>query len=162
MMLSLQSLEIVFRCRCSGLGLVTIPGSVDSEPWDISRGLASNLYHFLLSMKTSLSIFFYRRIYDLDPSLLQTRVAVVQQCLMRCEEGEHEEAEAEATSSDRFHNSAIFVWSAFVAACEAQDLPTRNYFASWFRKAARQSGLHFFLRTLSQIEKAWRDAGETP
>ena len=101
-------------------------------------------------IQTSLSIFFYRRIFDLDPDILQQKVLQVRDCLVRC-------CEDDDSGTTTIHNSAVFVWSAFIAACEAQDQLVREFFSTWFRNAARQTGLHFFLRSLSQIEKVWLD-----
>ncbi|KAJ5266648.1 Protein of unknown function DUF3468 [Penicillium angulare] len=83
------------------------------------------------AMYTALLIFFYRRIYDLDPALLQGDVIAVQGFL--------EQIQRDAEGRDR--NMAMLIWPAFISACEAVQLETQAFFSSWFECCFAVTGL---------------------
>lgn len=95
-------------------------------------------------MQHALSIYFYRRIYDVDSSMLQNKVAGVRGCLLR-----HEFAGSDGASR--------LVWPAFIAACEAEDPETQMTFTNWFKNAADRCGLRLFSDTLANIESLWEE-----
>ncbi|KAL4885407.1 fungal-specific transcription factor domain-containing protein [Aspergillus karnatakaensis] len=106
----------------------------------------------------AVEILFYRRIYDLDASLLQGKVKCVHDCLLRCSPRDRvgaEGEEAEAGPDNSGHGLAGLIWPAFIAACEAEDPAMQATFAAWFRRFARQSGLYVFLHVLRVVEEIW-------
>lgn len=97
-------------------------------------------------MQSALSIYFYRRIYDLSTSLLQPKVLAVRDWLYS-----HDQA-----NPDFLYGSFGLVWPAFIASCEADGPQVRESFRQWFRGAARRSGLACFGENLSMVEKVWQ------
>ncbi|KAJ3544818.1 hypothetical protein NM208_g2846 [Fusarium decemcellulare] len=79
------------------------------------------------ALQRALCIYFYRRIYDVDASVLQGHVRDVRDALLKCA--------ANATSPVGF--TAAFVWPGFIAACEALDLQLQNDFSAWFEGTKR-------------------------
>jgi CRISPR/Cas system-associated endoribonuclease Cas2 len=105
------------------------------------------LENMLEAMRLALAIYFYRRIYDINASILQGKVVGVRDCLLQCEYAD----------SSVVHGSAGFIWPAFIAACEAEDPDVQESFARWFEISAQRSGLSGFTRTLSSIRKIWQE-----
>lgn len=105
------------------------------------------LENMLEAMRLALAIYFYRRIYDINASILREKVVGVRDCLLQCEYAD----------SSVVHGSAGFIWPAFVAACEAEDPDVQESFARWFEISAQRSGLSGFTRTLSSIRKIWQE-----
>ncbi|KAK2594841.1 hypothetical protein QQS21_007469 [Conoideocrella luteorostrata] len=103
------------------------------------------LDNLLTAMQQALTIYFYRRIYDIEPGMLQQNVVAVRDCLLRVESADN----GLGTGCSRF------VWPAYVAACEAQDPALRASFSSWFKESARRSGFRFFMLRLWEIERLW-------
>ncbi|KAJ5170120.1 Protein of unknown function DUF3468 [Penicillium coprophilum] len=103
--------------------------------------------HMLNAMQNALAIYFYRRIHDVNASLLQQKVVGVLDNLLRCED----------TDSTVVHGSAGFIWPAFIAACEAEDPLVQVSFSDWFVKSARRSGLSCFTETLTNIQRIWQE-----
>jgi len=99
----------------------------------------------LTAIHEALVIYFYRKIYDVDSALLQQRVAIICDCLLRCE----------VAYENTVWGSAGFIWPAFIAACEADDMVIRASFADLFDKMARRSGLSIFRETLLDIQQTW-------
>lgn len=121
----------------AAFGLGTHQSSVD-------RHILENM---LQAMRQALAIYFYRRIYDLDASMLQQKVIDVRNCLLECEYAD----------SSVVHGSAGFIWPAFIAACEAEDPKVQESFSAWFSISAQRSGLSSFAQTQSSIEKIWEE-----
>ena len=84
------------------------------------------------AMYTALLIFFYRRIYDLDASLLQQEVDRVQGFLVRIQQDGIGHSEG---------NTATLIWPAFIAACEAVSVESQLFFSSWFDICVTMTGL---------------------
>jgi hypothetical protein len=99
------------------------------------------------AMRLALSVLFYRRIYNLEPSMLQAQVVGIHDCLQRFE----------AADQGMGHASARLVWPVFIAAREAQDRDIRLSFATWFKDSASRSGLQIFRETASDLEDIWKD-----
>ncbi|KAK5175415.1 uncharacterized protein LTR77_000554 [Saxophila tyrrhenica] len=110
----------------------------------------SDLDILLEAMQSAIAIYFYRRIYDLDALLLQTRVSCVRDCLARLDA---------ASQPDPAFGAARLIWPAFIAAREAQDVDVQASFANWFRASAQQSGLRLFTDTLASVERTWQRSG---
>lgn len=108
----------------------------------------------LHGMQIALSIYFYRRVYDVSSSMLQQRVAAVRDWLFAYDEANSDQ--------QHLHGSFGLVWPAFVAACEAESLDLQESFRQWFHAAPRRSGLACDMN-LEIVEKVWRarnaDAG---
>lgn len=107
----------------------------------------SDLEPFLGVMQPSLAIYFYRRIYDVDASILQEKVRSVRDCLLRCEQADPRGV----------HASARFIWPVLIAAREAEDPEVQASFSSWFKSCARHSGFDVFTNTLRIVSQAWED-----
>ncbi|RMZ91378.1 hypothetical protein DV736_g1390, partial [Chaetothyriales sp. CBS 134916] len=103
--------------------------------------------NMLTALHNALAIYFYRRVYDLDSTLLQQRVVAVRDCLLRCEKAD----------PDAVCGSAGFIWPAFIAACEAEDAEVQASFSDMFIKVAQKSGLSTFADTLTDIHQVWSD-----
>ncbi|KAI0596578.1 fungal-specific transcription factor domain-containing protein [Biscogniauxia sp. FL1348] len=100
------------------------------------------LKNMVAALQNALSIFFYRRIYDVDAAILQQKVVEVRDCLLRCQQG------ADSGSLE-------LVWPAFIAACEAEDPGVQASFSRWFESAKRASGLDMFTFALNTIKETW-------
>ncbi|KAJ5703387.1 hypothetical protein N7493_011776 [Penicillium malachiteum] len=83
------------------------------------------------AMYTSLLIFFHRRIYDLNPALLQSEVTAVRGCL----------EEIQRNECGKSDNMATLIWPAFIAACEAVQVEAQRFFSSWFENCFTVTGL---------------------
>lgn len=110
----------------------------------IDRDVLENM---LDGLKCALLIYFYRRIYNVNSSMLQQKVIGVRDCLLRCE---HIDPTA-------VYGSPGFAWPAFIAACEAEDPEVQFSFSDWFKKSAQRSGLTSFTDTLEIIEQVWQE-----
>lgn len=106
-----------------------------------------DLEHMIEAVHHAVLIFFYRRIHDVDASMLQQQVSTVRDCLIRYE----------AANTEEGYASVRLMWPAFVAACEAEDAATQAYFAGWFDKASRRTGLRLFDMKLAEIEQVWQN-----
>ncbi|KAI1492605.1 fungal-specific transcription factor domain-containing protein [Biscogniauxia mediterranea] len=101
------------------------------------------LKNMVAAMQSALSIFFYRRIYDVDAAMLQQKVVEVRDCLLRCQQGGADSGSLE------------LAWPAFIAACEAEDPGVQASFSRWFESAKRASGLDVFTSALNTIRETW-------
>jgi hypothetical protein len=97
------------------------------------------------AMQQALEIHFYRRVYDIDPSTLQTQVKAVSECLQRCE----------VLNEGAGYGSMRLIWPAYIAASEALDEDLRGSFMTWFGNCAKTSGLGAFQDTMEDVEKVW-------
>lgn len=119
---------------------------INHLPWP--EHAEDGLDSLLGAWKQSLAIYFYTRIYDVDASLLQQKVAKVLQCISR----------SEAVGLGRTScASARLIWPAFIAAREAAELGLQQSFADWFNSSMRVSGLQIFRDTLRTIEQSWQE-----
>lgn len=118
------------------------PIPTDNEP--IDQHILENM---LEAMRHALAIYFYRRIYDLNASMLQDKVTKVRDCLLQCEYAD----------PSVVHGSAGFIWPAFIAACEAEDPKVQDSFSTWFKMSGRRSGLLCFEQTLASVQKIWQE-----
>lgn len=116
-----------------------------SPNFDSTYTFPQELDTILEAMQLAISIYFYRRVYDVDISMLQHQVAKVRDCLMRYE----------STASDSAYGSARLIWPAFIAASEAEDLEVQQSFCQWFKDSAMRSGLRFFTNALANLERIW-------
>ncbi|GME44320.1 hypothetical protein GTA08_BOTSDO13021 [Neofusicoccum parvum] len=105
------------------------------------------LDNMLDAMQHSLTIYFYRRIYDIDASLLQSKVISVRDCLLRIDSADPSNA----------YGSVRLIWPAFIAACEAEHPEVQASFSNWFRDSVQRTGLPLFQSTLGRIEQFWEE-----
>ncbi|KAE8377705.1 fungal-specific transcription factor domain-containing protein [Aspergillus bertholletiae] len=103
--------------------------------------------HMVLALHKALLIFFYRRIYDVDPTILQDRVWQVHDSLSRCDHGDIP--------------TTPLLWAAFVAACEALDPVLQTWFANWFDRSFKASGLQNFKLALGIAKQVWEKQGQS-
>lgn len=99
------------------------------------------------TMQHALAVYFYRRVYDLDPNMLQKSVVGVRDCLLQFD----------AADAGMGYGSLRLIWPAFIAACEAEDVGVRASFADWFDGSAQRSGLYIFTETKERVERAWEE-----
>lgn len=101
--------------------------------------------NMLEALQESQAIYFYRRIYNPDTLVLQARVQKVCASL----------ACMQAMGACLPYGSASFIWPAFIAACEAEDLDTQFSFSQWFEHYAQKSGLPAFKSALGIVQQVW-------
>ncbi len=100
-----------------------------------------------LGMQAALAIYFYRRVYDVDASMLQKKVVSVRDWLFRYEHAD----------PTMVFGYVGYIWPAFIAACEAEDHEVQVSFSTWFVTSAQRSGLPCFTETLKDIERVWQE-----
>lgn len=100
-----------------------------------------------LAMHEALLLYFYRRVYDIDASLLQTRARRICEGLLRCE----------AADPQSLYGSTGFRWPAFIAACETEEVDVQESFTLMFRRLTQRSGLVIFSQTLQVIQEVWHE-----
>ncbi|CEI70632.1 hypothetical protein FVEN_g879 [Fusarium venenatum] len=113
---------------------------------DLLNSLADTMQH-------ALSVYFYRRIYDLDPGMLEKHVLGVRDRLL----------EFDDSDAGMGYGSLRLIWPAFIAACETNDTSVRDSFSRWFERSAKKSGLRIFTETIERIKNVWngRDSANT-
>ncbi|KAE8157417.1 fungal-specific transcription factor domain-containing protein [Aspergillus tamarii] len=116
----------------------------DNGAFQINTTLSN---HMVLALHKALLVFFYRRIYDVDPTILQDRVWQIQNSLSQCDRGDIP--------------TAPLLWAAFVAACEALDPVLRDWFTNWFNRSFKASGLHNFRFALKIAKQVWEKQGQS-
>ncbi|KAJ4301887.1 hypothetical protein N0V90_003983 [Kalmusia sp. IMI 367209] len=103
--------------------------------------------NMLDAMQNALIIYFYRKIYDVESTMLQHKVEMVRDCLLRCN----------PSDPDAVYGSARLLWPVLIAASEARDPDVQASFAAWLRAAAQRSGLRLFSDTLENLENVWQE-----
>lgn len=105
----------------------------------------TSLAHLIEATYHALVIFFYRKVYDVDSSMLQQSVSDVRDCLLRYE----------SANTEKGFASMRLVWPAQIAACEAEGPGMQSCFLEWFERAAEANGLPFFTAKLASIKDVW-------
>jgi arginine metabolism regulation protein II len=98
------------------------------------------------AMYTALLIFFHRRIYDLDATMLQREVNSVCSFLTSIQQDE---------AGRRGESMATLIWPAFIAACEAVDSTSQAFFSQWFDTCSTATALVNASVAKSIIETIW-------
>ncbi|KAF3044877.1 hypothetical protein E8E11_007934 [Didymella keratinophila] len=124
---------------------------LDSFSMDASEAAEPMLDDLLQAMQHALTIYFHRRIYDVEADMLQAHVVDIRDCLLRSSV-----AEGSAT-----FGSARLLWPAFMAACEAEDPEVQASFTQWFQDSATRSGLPYFDNAKATIERVWEQNRNT-
>ncbi|KAF9893673.1 hypothetical protein FE257_009841 [Aspergillus nanangensis] len=113
--------------------------------WDPKQGVESGSPSsntvMMLAMQKALLIFFYRRFYDVEASVLQDEVRQVRDLLRR----------SRAASDRNVH----MIWPGFIAACEALTPDLQEFFRGWFLDGFRDTGLPSFEMARSIAESIW-------
>ncbi|RAL04520.1 Zn(II)2Cys6 transcription factor [Aspergillus ibericus CBS 121593] len=134
-----RSLE---RCISTWRPPLLPEGDADSI---VGQANATLIRLMLSALHKALLIFFYRRIYDVDPMILQDKAWQVRDAL----------AQVDREDAPATRVAAPFVWAAFIAACEALDPSLQDWFATWFETSARRSGLGTFKLALRTAQQVW-------
>ncbi|KAF2136914.1 uncharacterized protein K452DRAFT_236777 [Aplosporella prunicola CBS 121167] len=116
--------------------------TVDPSLLDSNRRV---VHHLLLSLHQALIIFFYRRVYDVNPMILQQYAEQTIYHLKKIEE------EDQATGG----YTAGTVWPGFIAGCEALSTQLQEKFSLWFKSSATASGLPVFGTAKKIAEGVW-------
>lgn len=99
----------------------------------------------LSALHHGLIIYFYRRVYDLDASMLQVQVTQVRDSLLACR--------GYLRSGSKY--LAGLVWPTFVAACEAVAVDLQNSFLDWFALCARHNAQLSLTRMHEIVKTVW-------
>lgn len=105
------------------------------------------LESMLSALRHALVIYFYRRIHDIDPEMLQSKVSKVKDFLFACKEV--------CASSGRFVSA--LTWPAFIAGCEATSDDLQESFSEWFRLCLQRNGNQSSARLQRVMEKVWHE-----
>lgn len=103
------------------------------------------------AMYTALLIFFHRRIYELDATMLQQQVIAVRHALQQIQIEE---------AGRNYGNTATLIWPAFIAACEAVDPESQVFFSSWFDTCSTTTGLANVFVAKGIVEVIWNKRRE--
>ncbi|OJK01997.1 hypothetical protein ASPACDRAFT_3012, partial [Aspergillus aculeatus ATCC 16872] len=125
-----------------------LAGEVDGTSDAVERGNARRSSQLSSVLHKALLIFFYRRIYDVDPMILQDKAWQVREALAEYDE----EIEGQSASSCV---AAPFLWAAFIAACEAIDPALQSWFVRWFESATQRNSVGVFEHALGAIRLVW-------
>ncbi|KAF4996200.1 hypothetical protein FDECE_12541 [Fusarium decemcellulare] len=106
--------------------------------------------HLVRALNYALVIFFYRRIRDVNPSILQQHVDSVIQALR----------EFDAACERDGIDGPGSPWPAFLAGCEAMNTSQRQYFSGWLKNSFDKTGFTRFRTIISCMHEVWRRQGE--
>lgn len=137
------------------------PSSLDQEPETGGSGRrkrqsgwqtppAGPRAHLLEAFNHALVIFFYRRIQNIHPRVVQQLVDDVIQAL-RDFDSICEKESLEGPGSP---------WPAFIAGCEAISSDQRAFFRDWLQKSYEKTGFTRFKTTITCVQEVWRRQDE--
>lgn len=106
--------------------------------------------HMLRALNAALVIFFYRRIRQAHPAILQGYVDNVISAL----------TEFDQALDRSSHAGSGTAWPAFLAGCEAITAPRREAILRWLEKARAQCGLLAFARARDVMVEVWKRQDE--
>ncbi|KAJ5163914.1 uncharacterized protein N7500_005744 [Penicillium coprophilum] len=98
------------------------------------------------AMYMALSIFFHRRIYEIDPAMLQANVSAIRGHLIEIQQEESVQGESV---------NAALIWPVFITACEAVHPELQVFFSSWFDNCAKSTALIHASVAQQIIETIW-------
>lgn len=102
------------------------------------------LESMLSALGDALTIYFYRRVRDVEPQTLQFQVCRVRDALI---------ASKELCSASKKYLQGM-LWAAFVAGCEALDSGVQASFADWFASRESQHGQRSLGHRMSYVMKS--------
>ncbi|KAF4126441.1 Pfam:DUF3468 [Geosmithia morbida] len=140
-----QRTKVLEKCICHWEATCNPGNSI--EGWTLTQSNQALLNNMLLALKHALMIYYYRKVLDVDSTILQAQVEETIDVLLQCEQLDG------YMSVD--YCSAAFAWAGFVAACEALDAAVQEKFASWLRGCFRRSGIRTFEAALQLAEEIW-------
>lgn len=103
----------------------------------------------LRALNSALVIFFYRRIRDVHPLILQNHVNDVIKALKAFDHGI-------AENSTYRRGRAGTPWPAFMAGCEAMTSANRSWVISWLEKSSKNSPTTGFQTCIGIMREVWR------
>ncbi|KAJ9635390.1 hypothetical protein H2201_005782 [Coniosporium apollinis] len=106
--------------------------------------------HMLRALNSALVIFFYRRIRNVNPWILQGHVDDVIQALQ----------EFDTALLRQGLEGPGTMWPAFMAGCEAMAASKRDALMRWIEKGASKSGLYGFKAAKGMMAELWRRRDE--
>lgn len=138
-----------FWTRAKGLEraidhLLSITDPSCAQPYDGALPVAKTAT--AQAMYTALSIYFHRRIYEIDPTMLQGNVDAIRGYLIQMQQEERDQ---------KGSNNAALIWPAFITACETVSPELQSFFSSWFDDCARTTSLVHALAAKQIFEKIW-------
>lgn len=101
--------------------------------------------HLVRAPNFALVVFFYRRVYNVHPHILQDYINNVMHALQefeRCCDREKQGGPGEP-------------WPAFMAGCEAMTKEKRDYFENWFKRAFDQTGFTRLVTARKCMYQVW-------
>lgn len=101
----------------------------------------------LRSMQQALIVYFYRRVQDIDPVMLQGQVLATLEALEHCRE-----VDGQLNTC-----TTLFVWPAFVSACEALDSKMQSQWTRWFDDSYNSSRLFKFKQAKEVAQRVWAE-----
>ncbi|TVY62195.1 Arginine metabolism regulation protein II [Fusarium oxysporum f. sp. cubense] len=101
--------------------------------------------HLVRALNFALGIFFYRRVYNVHPHILQDYINNVMHALQEFERRCDREKQGWPGSP----------WPAFMAGCEAMTKEKRDYFANWFERAFDQTGFTRLVTARKCMYQVW-------
>lgn len=117
-----------------------VEASVDASPVNNGR-----TQHLILALHNALVLYFYRRIYNVNPWLLQSFVDKVLEHLQKVEQEKLE---------FNILNTSI-VWPGFIAAAEACGEESRRVSLAWLKGNWQKSGWRSFEQAAIIAEELW-------
>jgi arginine metabolism regulation protein II len=102
--------------------------------------------HLHKALNSALVIFFYRRIRNVNPWILQSHVDDIIRALASYDQ---------ALTRQKVDGPGL-VWPAFMAACEAIITTKRNHLMRWIEQASAKTGIHYYGQAKEIIEEVWR------
>ncbi|KAJ5112352.1 transcriptional regulator family: Fungal Specific TF [Penicillium argentinense] len=106
--------------------------------------------HMLEALNSALVIFFYRRIREAHPAVLQGHVDSVIHALQECS----------ASLSEEVFSGPGTAWPAFIAGCEAITTPRREAIMQWLEDAGDKCGFASYATARDIMIKSWRRQDE--
>lgn len=99
------------------------------------------------AMQQALIVYFYRRVRDVDPVMLQGQVSTALQALETCR----------GIDTELGTCTTLFVWPAFVCACEALDTEMQAKWNRWFDDSYNSSRLSKFNQAKDIAQRIWTE-----
>ena len=122
------------------------------------QSLSSN--NFVRAMHSALVIFFYRRIRNLNATMLQTHVALTLQYLAASETerlNPNPKPSSDPNAAPNVINGAAIPWPAFMAACEAISPELQAESEGWLEEQSRKYGYAHFELARGVAREVWRE-----
>lgn len=123
------------------------PGHI---PMPVPNATTDPKVHLLQALNSALEIFFYRRIRNIHPRILQGHVNNIVRSLKLFD----------AASSDSHLLGAGTFWLVFVAGCEAMATPSRQFFEDWITRGYHNTGIHGFRLAKDIMNQVWQRRDE--